>query len=103
VGASVAVGRIALDAEGGPEPRRLLTLAGLAGIGGAVVAWGVLLTEYVLFTGSLGEHEHELHWVSHLLGSPAGLLLVGALAGVAAVEWPGLGVLGRSALESPSG
>jgi hypothetical protein len=86
------------EAGAGTEQRRLLRLAGWAGIAGAAFAWVVLLTEYVLFTGSPGGHEHELHWVSHLLGGPAGLLLVGALAGVAAVEWPHLGRVGRGAL-----
>lgn len=62
------------------------TAAGLLGVLGIVTGFA--------FPADGGGPEHELHWVSHLIGTPSGIATIGALAGVVWLERRPLGRAG---------
>lgn len=64
---------------------RWLRVAGWSAFAAGV--FGVLgIPAGFAFSGDGVGPEHELHWVSHLVGTPAGLATVGALVGVVWLE-----------------
>lgn len=70
----------------------------LRGAGWSAIAAGLLgvlgIAAGFAFSGDGGGPEHELHWVSHLVGTPSGIATIGALAGVVWLERRPLGRAG---------
>jgi hypothetical protein len=78
-----------------PSRRTVLIFAVAATMGG-VLQWIATWSGFALPGDGIGA-EHELHWISHLLGVPAGLALLVALYGIARLERETLGWPGRAA------
>jgi hypothetical protein len=71
----------------------------LRGVGWSAVAAGMCVVLGVVTGFAFGAcdgvgPEHQLHWVSHLVGTPAGLTTIGALCGVVWLERRALGRAG---------
>lgn len=75
---------------------KIPTIFVTAAIAGGILQWATIWAGFAFSSDGTGP-EHEFHWISHLLGAPAGVALLLAIYGIFIIERPNLGWLGRSA------